>query len=125
MMKSCNCCFEMKPYGEFHSNGYHPSGSKKYKPTCKKCELEATYERYVGIIKAFFGALACKKCGYDEHFAALQLHHRDPKEKEYSISRMRNYSEEKIIAELGKCDILCANCHALVHAKRYELVGEE
>lgn len=28
------------------------------------------------------------------------------------VSRMLMYSEAKILAEIAKCDLVCANCHA-------------
>ena len=60
----------------------------------------------------------CQKCGYDKCEGALQFHHRNPNEKEFTLSHI-NLSEEldleKLYLELDKCDLLCANCHAEIH----------
>lgn len=58
----------------------------------------------------------CARCPED-HPATLHFHHRDPSKKEYLISKMvgNGMSWEKILEEIEKCDILCANCHAKEH----------
>lgn len=56
----------------------------------------------------------CKICGYDKCLAAIDFHHRDPREKDFSISLKMSW--EAIEAELAKCVALCANCHREVHA---------
>lgn len=64
----------------------------------------------------------CVKCGYDKCEGALQFHHRDPAEKEFTLSKINlndtNFSFEKILIEVEKCDLLCANCHAEEHYKK-------
>lgn len=114
-MKICKSCQEEKSLDEFFSNGYYPSGKKKYKPTCKVCEVAADMERYYRIIEGHYGGMKCQRCGYCKCRAALELHHRVPENKEYQVSNMRNYSEARMVSELEKCDLLCANCHREVH----------
>jgi hypothetical protein len=63
----------------------------------------------------------CQRCGYDSNARALQFHHRNRKEKEFSISSAYintqvNWDETK--KEIKKCDVLCANCHAIVESNR-------
>ena len=60
----------------------------------------------------------CKKCGYNKCEGALQFHHRDPKEKDFTISRInlsKSFSIENLYKEVDKCDLLCANCHSEEH----------
>jgi 5-methylcytosine-specific restriction endonuclease McrA len=59
----------------------------------------------------------CAACGYKRCFEALEFHHLDPTQKDFTISD-RGYSQswEKIKAELDKCVMLCANCHREAHA---------
>jgi hypothetical protein len=47
------------------------------------------------------------------------FHHRDPSEKEITIAdAMRlGYGRKRILAELAKCEVVCANCHAKHHAR--------
>lgn len=58
----------------------------------------------------------CTSCGYNQNCAALQFHHLDSKDKDVSWTKLRLRSWEKITFELDKCILLCANCHAVVHA---------
>jgi hypothetical protein len=56
-------------------------------------------------------------CGYDRCVAALQFHHRDPREKTFTpSSKGVTRSLEKAREEARKCVLLCANCHAEVEA---------
>lgn len=57
---------------------------------------------------------ACNICKYSKCEAALTFHHPNPQEKELSISEGSSW--DSIVRELDKCDLLCANCHAEVHA---------
>jgi len=60
----------------------------------------------------------CQKCGYHKCMAALDFHHRNPKEKEFTISSKKGLFKrtlEEEIKEVDKCDLLCANCHREVH----------
>lgn len=54
----------------------------------------------------------CKVCGYKKDARALQFDHRDPSEKLFDVSQMKNCARWKIMDEVEKCDVLCANCHA-------------
>lgn len=56
----------------------------------------------------------CQLCGYDQCLAALDFHHPDGRDKEFVISSKASW--KAIEPELGKCDLLCANCHREVHA---------
>ncbi len=62
----------------------------------------------------------CVDCGWQGHQAALQFHHRNPKEKEFIIGNVANKSWDAIIGELKKCILLCANCHAIRHSTKNE-----
>ena len=55
----------------------------------------------------------CEICGYNEHACALQFDHRDPSEKLFDVSRGRDYPWKVFLAEIAKCRVLCANCHAV------------
>lgn len=55
----------------------------------------------------------CKRCGYNSCAEALDYHHRDPDDKEDLISQMVDKCRAwpRLLAEIAKCDVLCANCH--------------
>lgn len=60
----------------------------------------------------------CQNCGYDKCARALHFHHQDPSIKDGNISQMitsQKVKWELIQAELDKCILLCANCHAEEH----------
>ena len=57
----------------------------------------------------------CSKCGYDKCIGALEFHHLDPSEKEAHWTKMRLWSESRLLKELDKCILLCANCHREIH----------
>lgn len=59
----------------------------------------------------------CEHCGYNRNLAALQFHHTDPSQKELRLDRriMSNYNMARLIEEVAKCRLLCANCHAEEH----------
>ena len=58
----------------------------------------------------------CTKCN-ENHPACLDFHHRDSSEKEYTIAYLTGNtgSIKRIIQEIEKCDVLCANCHRKLH----------
>lgn len=69
--------------------------------------------------------LTCRVCGED-HPAVLDFHHRDPKTKEYNVGRMVSgpYSLEQLQQEVEKCEVLCSNCHRILHwEERHQSVG--
>jgi hypothetical protein len=56
----------------------------------------------------------CERTWAEEVF---EFHHRDAAAKEFGISQdgiVRSW--QKVVAELAKCVMLCANCHREVHA---------
>ena len=59
--------------------------------------------------------LCCVKCGQN-HPAALDFHHivYDPNNRKLS-ALLRNNAYNKILAEVKKCIVLCANCHRVHH----------
>lgn len=56
----------------------------------------------------------CQRCP-ERRPSTLQYHHRDRSTKLASISEMvaQNQPLETVKAEIIKCDLLCANCHAV------------
>ena len=67
------------------------------------------------IIQAMGGKCQC--CGYDKYDGALELHHINPDEKEFSICDKTYIAWEKIEEELKKCILVCANCHREIEAE--------
>lgn len=66
--------------------------------------------------------LACERCDEDRP-PVLDLHH--PNDKEKNVSKMVNdgYSRERIREEIGRCTVLCTNCHRVEHNGQVEMSG--
>lgn len=60
----------------------------------------------------------CEKCGYYKCNWALDFHHLDPNEKDFSFSQCSTMSWDKLKDEIDKCIMVCSNCHREIH---YEL----
>ncbi|MBT7706039.1 hypothetical protein HN747_01185 [archaeon] len=60
--------------------------------------------------------LECSKCG-ENHPATIDFHHRGEKENEISYMVANGHSKEKILKEIEKCGVLCANCRRKLHYK--------
>ena len=93
------------------------SSRKKYDAKRRKKFLDFTSQ-----LKLKTG---CEICGYKKHSCALHFDHRDPKNKLFSISNGHRYSWKKILAEIKKCRILCANCHAVQTKEKGHHVKDE
>jgi hypothetical protein len=100
--------------------------SPKHKATYKKTYSKNAYipkgrfrrdwnEKWVRECKMARGN--CLDCGFvqDERTsAAFQWDHRDPMIKLFEMSNIpARTMKYQIIEEMAKCDVVCANCHAL------------
>lgn len=59
--------------------------------------------------------LGCSKCN-EKHPAALDFHHEND-DKEFNVAEAwsKGYGKDKVLAEISKCIVLCANCHRKEH----------
>jgi hypothetical protein len=57
----------------------------------------------------------CNNCGYDKCYAALDIHHVDPKKKSSNFANHVYWNIDKLKLELEGCKLLCRNCHAEEH----------
>ncbi len=69
-------------------------------------------------LREYKSSLCCIICG-ENHPACLQFHHRNKENKSFSIGtrigRWRYITQKKLEEEISKCEVLCGNCHALLH----------
>jgi NAD-dependent dihydropyrimidine dehydrogenase PreA subunit len=56
------------------------------------------------------GAL-CLDCEHTYPQYVLEWHHRNPAEKRFEVGQAQ--SKTAALAEMDKCDLLCANCHRI------------
>jgi hypothetical protein len=95
-----------------YSRRHYLKNKEKYRSSEKKVEQDRQ-ERF----RQYKATLSCEKCG-GAHPAFIQFHHRDPSAKKANIARVAAaWPWERLMKEIEKCDILCANCHLILHYK--------
>lgn len=89
---------------------------KPFKDTVQEC-VERRQRKVKRIYEKYVLERGCAICGYMKCAAALDFHHKDPSKKEYNLGYLigTGQSFAKINREIGKCELLCKNCHAEVH----------
>jgi len=88
-----------------------------YKNQQKQVEKQAERKQKIAVwFLEFKKDLKCETCN-ETHPACLDFHHVNSKDKEFAVSKMvgDGASLEKIVKEIKKCKILCANCHRKLH----------
>ena len=128
-MKTCTKCGMEKSLSEF---SFKNKAKGRLSPVCKECHKEYNRGHYkdnpeaykerannnkqtlrsiINLYKKENNCLLCKEsCA-----CCLDFHHVDGS-KEFNIARARHMSESRLWKEIGKCVLLCANCHRKVHA---------
>lgn len=143
MSKRCCVCQVEKPFEDFNRRAASPSG---YQGKCRQCSKAASKKHYEESpkyyqqkarnrkldIKAEVSILKqgkpCVDCGGVFHPVAMDFDHRDPKGKVGGIATLasRSWSLDRILDEVAKCDLVCANCHRVRTYLRSEVgVGYE
>lgn len=87
---------------------------------CRRCLVEAVQRRRkkVKLMAVEYKGGKCQRCGYNKCVDAMDFHHRDPNEKDFSVSHKGHCkSWQHIKKELDKCDLLCSNCHREIHSQ--------
>jgi hypothetical protein len=87
---------------------------------CWNCYYAARSNRRLDLVYRIVGEV-CWNCGYTRGRAGrrvLDFHHVDPREKSFSLDarNLINLSWTRVIREVSKCVLLCANCHRESHA---------
>ena len=130
-LKLCTGCKRDLPLESFSRKLAAKDGVQSHCKECRKVYCKQHYDRnkkyYYDrnvqrrkIIRAWIIAhkskLKCDRCGFDD-WRALHFHHKDPDKKEFVIATVTNrgYSLEHIMREINKCEVVCANCHAIEH----------
>jgi hypothetical protein len=92
---------------------WYPKNRKKHQELVAKTKVIRRQER-AKIISEY--KIKCSRCP-ENHPAALDFHHRNPKEKLTNIAFISSlgWSKENLIKEIEKCDVICSNCHRKLH----------
>ena len=77
------------------------------------------YHAWIDLLKA----APCLDCSRTYPPVAMDFDHVRG-EKVSGIARMWSWRRERVLAELAKCDLVCANCHRVRTYGRSELIAE-
>lgn len=130
--KTCGLCKLELPISEFHRRG------EKHQSWCKACANKKYKERYAdkksGIrerivawtkkrkkeidvfILDYLKTHPCVKCG-ESNPIVLEFDHLRDKEMDISKAKRCGWTNERLSAEMNKCQVLCANCHRIKTAE--------
>lgn len=130
--KICSVCGEEKPLTEFN---FRNKSKRIYNNQCKLCQNKRRRELYNLIYKERYKdrlkenklkhkqlikntieqlkSCGCVFCG-EKDTCCLDFHHL--KDKEFTISHKEDISLNKLLEEISKCIVVCANCHRKIHA---------
>ena len=114
----CKYCHEEKSIDDFETANIIKG--KVYKRwRCHSCYMKSKRDRKIKI-KEWFNDIKktfkCKKCGENKYYM-LDLHHRNPDDKDVNLADAirSGWSKKRILKELEKCDVYCANHHRELH----------
>lgn len=114
--KICTKCKRELSINEFNWRS-KKNGTRRSE--CKYCHTKymndaiSNKRNMVAQIKSM---LKCQKCGEGRSYT-LDFHHLNPNEKENTVARLvsNTSSITKVLEEIKKCAVLCANCHREFH----------
>lgn len=130
-MKTCLSCEIEKPLVEFSFRNLAKGTKQSYCKTCQKIKSNNHYkenkvaykirvkqhrkEGYLSPGVVFIRQLKesnpCTDCNKYFPFYVMQFDHLENKLKD--IARLVNGPMNVLVAELKKCELVCANCHAI------------
>jgi hypothetical protein len=115
--RQCKVCGISQDIEKFAFAG-NVNGKDYYRHKCKKCYQEMKSNRVDSLrhkFKEYKKTLKCSRCEVED-YRVLQFHHHDSN-KEFNVSEgiTRGLSFERTIKEAEKCEVLCANCHSILH----------
>ncbi len=101
-----------REYGRRYSREYR---AKHYGEISSIERTQALRKRRTALIRQIKLARGCADCGYRSHPEALDFDHLPGAEKLANVSRMAlaTMTEAVILAEIEKCEVVCANCHRI------------
>ncbi len=119
---TCKTCgLQTQDYSKFpYSNKILKDGSNSiyYKPNCNSCTYLKYEKRYKSnhynkkrdVIDKYKN-IPCQDCGGIFPTCCMDFDHRE--NKSFNIATGTSRSDKKLIEEIKKCDVVCANCHRI------------
>lgn len=133
--KVCNKCGIEKPVCEFYvrrprperwdngglfghckvcHNSYTVDRSKSPSGKTVKKKIAREYSLRRREILWKIKTVPCTDCGGEFPPYVMDFDHRDKSQKEFTIAESLNrVSMERLMDEVAKCDVICANCHRI------------
>jgi hypothetical protein len=119
-MKRCYACGETKTTDQFYPNRAQRDGLGT---DCKKCRIAGERDRYVRM-RARMESLKdkpCMDCGGSFPVCCMDYDHRDPSLKSFAVGQYHAINSwTKMLEEISKCDLVCANCHRIRTQKQID-----
>jgi len=102
---------------QWYENNKHREEYKAYDRATKKRIRKERKDWFIEYKKK----LKCERCSVQD-YRVLDFHHKNPAEKDTEVSNLSGVgsSKKKIMDEINKCHVLCANCHRIVHWEEKE-----
>jgi hypothetical protein len=144
-MKKCNDCEIEKEESNFN---WRNKSKGKLSNICKACTKikrdiwrSNNRKKYISQIKRrrdkwlkelqdrvadYLSNNPCVDCNFSD-IRALDFDHIDPSTKKIEISKAiyRGWSWKKMINEINKCEVRCANCHRIKTSKQNNFIKEK
>lgn len=99
------------------NNLFHPkTAAANQRIVCYNCMPEGTQLTRGGFLAKLKEAKGgkCIRCGYNKCLKALEFHHLDPSQKDFTISN-DHFKLIEAVEESKKCILICSNCHKELH----------
>lgn len=96
----------------------HTNGKDGRWNRCKKCQSEYCTAKYQERKERVYALKdkPCARCGGVFPAYVMDFHHLDPTKKEFTIGKIiGSRNMERLLAEIDKCVLVCANCHRTIH----------
>jgi hypothetical protein len=128
--KTCKSCNKTLSLTKFKKRGATGRQSHTFHSMCNQC-LYVKYTRpnadkKTEEIRKYKLEQGCIDCGYNQHPEALEFDHKPNSNKLFNVGeKLGAYSLDKIWAEINKCEVVCANCHAIRTANRRQRIEIE
>ena len=102
-----------------NSTKYYRANPDKW--ALRKIQIKEREHQIRDRIREYRKTKVCVQCGFSD-YRAIDFHHRDATQKDATPSDMykKGWGWSRILLELEKCDPMCRNCHAILHAEERE-----
>jgi hypothetical protein len=83
----------------------------------KQASNDKWRDKQIEWFREYKTTLKCSRCPESDS-CCLDFHHKNPKIKDGPVSVLASrWSTKRLLTEIKKCIVLCANCHRKLHDK--------